>query len=66
MEGLVMDERTDLAPPIPGAWCHQHGGPSETALPVRSVPRVSGADVLLYACAPCREQRHLEPLEQAS
>lgn len=61
-----MDERTDPAPPRPGSWCHQHGGPSETALPVRSVARNSGPDVLLYACMPCREQRRLEPLEQAS
>jgi hypothetical protein len=35
-------------------------------MPVRSVFRNSAPNVLLYACAPCREQRHLEPIELAS
>ena len=50
----------------PSDFCHYHGEPSETALPVKSVARNSGPDVLLYACAPCREQRNLSPLELAS
>ncbi|MFF3690698.1 hypothetical protein [Streptomyces sp. NPDC002187] len=59
---------TDTRPPGaaeagPSSFCHFHGGPSETALPVKTVPRGSGPDVLLYACAPCREQRYLEPLQ---
>jgi hypothetical protein len=46
----------------PSSFCHQHGGPSETALPVQFVARNSGPDVLLYACAPCREEYGLTPL----
>ncbi|WP_189886237.1 hypothetical protein [Streptomyces xantholiticus] len=57
-----MDERTDPAPQGTGGFCHFHGGDSGTALPVKSVIRNSGPDVLLYACAPCREQRRLTPL----
>ncbi|MEW2631651.1 hypothetical protein AB0903_08320 [Streptomyces sp. NPDC048389] len=49
-----------------GQFCHFHGGESGTALPVKSVARNSGPDVLLHACAPCREQRHLVPLPAAS
>jgi len=61
-----MDERTDQPPPSPEPFCHQHGGRAATALPVQSVVRNSGPDVLLYACAPCREERGLKPIEVAS
>lgn len=61
-----MDERTDQPPPSPEPFCHQHGGPSADALPIRSVARNSGPDVLLYACAPCRKAYGLEPLQAAS
>ncbi|MFD0721285.1 hypothetical protein [Streptomyces globosus] len=47
-----------LAPPI--QWCHWHVGSSQTARPIRFAGRRSGPPVLLYACAPCREQRHLD------
>jgi hypothetical protein len=62
---------TDTRPPGaaeagPSNFCHYHGDTSPTALPVKSAPRNSGPDILLYACAPCREQRSLEPLEWAS
>lgn len=49
-----------------GQFCHWHGGESASALPVKSVARNSGPDVLLYACAPCREQRRLKPIELTS
>jgi hypothetical protein len=51
----------------PFTFCHFHGDSSETALPVQPVERPSGAaPVVLYACAPCREQRRLTPLERVS
>lgn len=49
-----------------GQFCHWHGGPSETAVAVKLVERNSGPPALLYACAPCREQRRLSPLEQVA
>ncbi|MFD0723718.1 hypothetical protein [Streptomyces globosus] len=44
----------------PDQWCHWHAGSSQTARPIRFADRQSGPPVLLYACAPCREQRGLE------
>lgn len=61
-----MQEPIDLPPPRPGSWCHFHDGESSTALPVQSTVRNSGPDMLLRACAPCREQRGLKPIELAS
>ncbi|MFF4012396.1 hypothetical protein [Streptomyces sp. NPDC001717] len=45
----------------PVSWCHWHIGSSRTALPIRFAGRSGGPPVLLYACAPCREQRGLLP-----
>ncbi len=48
-------------------FCHWHGGPSSTAVLIRTVDRSSAPPVDLYACTPCREQRGLTPLaEQAA
>ncbi|MFI5987393.1 hypothetical protein ACIBEA_41820 [Streptomyces sp. NPDC051555] len=45
----------------PVSWCHWHAGSSSTALPIQYAAREDGTVVLLYACAPCREQRGLTP-----
>lgn len=44
-------------------WCDWHEGPSGTALAVRRIERHSASPVVHYACQPCREQRHLEPVD---
>ncbi|WP_327282292.1 hypothetical protein [Streptomyces sp. NBC_01205] len=44
----------------PVSWCHWHRGPSGTAQPIQFAARDTGPPVLLYACAPCREQRGLQ------
>ncbi|WP_162688573.1 MULTISPECIES: hypothetical protein [unclassified Streptomyces] len=43
----------------PVNWCHWHIGSSQTAQPISFGARSSGPPVLMYACAPCREQRGL-------
>jgi hypothetical protein len=43
-------------------WCHWHKGPSQTAVLVDAIERISGPPARLYACTPCREQRGLTPL----
>ncbi|MEU2834843.1 hypothetical protein ABZ667_40470 [Streptomyces lavendulae] len=45
----------------PVNFCHWHRGPSGTARPIRFAGRTCGPPVLLYACAPCRDQRSLLP-----
>ncbi|MGW2040501.1 hypothetical protein [Streptomyces virginiae] len=50
----------------PVNWCHWHVGSSSTARPVRFAGRRCGPPVLLYACAPCREQRGLQPRWQTA
>lgn len=40
-------------------WCHWHHGPSDTTRLIQVVPRASGPDIGLYACAPCRQQHSL-------
>ncbi|MFI0000737.1 hypothetical protein ACH4NR_11170 [Streptomyces globisporus] len=45
-------------------WCHWHEGPSGSAVLVRIVEQGSGAGAMLYACAPCREQRGLAPFAE--
>ncbi|MFC5800839.1 hypothetical protein [Streptomyces formicae] len=47
-------------------WCHWHVGSSETAELIQYGERTSGPPVVLYACAPCREQRGLTPLRSRS
>ncbi|MCX4576513.1 hypothetical protein OHB41_25740 [Streptomyces sp. NBC_01571] len=42
--------------------CDWHKGPSETAVIVDAIERNSAPPIPLWACAPCREQRHLVPL----
>lgn len=55
---------TPDTPDTPSAvgWCDWHEGPSQTAVLVDAVERISGPPYPLYACAPCREQRALIPL----
>lgn len=45
----------------PVQWCHWHMGPSGTAQPINFGMTSSGPPILMYACAPCREQRGLTP-----
>ncbi|MBT2505494.1 hypothetical protein J7I98_06165 [Streptomyces sp. ISL-98] len=45
----------------PGTWCHWHEGPSMTAVLIDAVEATSGSGYGRYACAPCRQQRHLTP-----
>ncbi|MCX4578101.1 hypothetical protein OHB41_33925 [Streptomyces sp. NBC_01571] len=59
------DTQTEAAPTTPtGAnrRCDWHKGPSSTAVIVDAIERNSAPPVPLWACAPCREQRHLIPL----
>ncbi|MEU2094388.1 hypothetical protein ABZ741_39155 [Streptomyces globisporus] len=56
-----MNETTDR--PVFG-WCHWHKGPSGTAVLIRIIEQGSGPGAMLYACAPCREQRRLAPLAE--
>lgn len=52
----------------PIAHCHWHGGLSDSCLPIRDVPdQGSGHGVgTYYACARCREQHRLTPMEGRS
>lgn len=60
-----MHEPTDPAAnaAAPG-WCHWHKGPSGTAVLIHIIEQNSGPGAGRYACAPCREQRHLIPLAE--
>ncbi|MBM9621811.1 hypothetical protein ACFQ60_17755 [Streptomyces zhihengii] len=51
-------------PPTVFAWCHWHKGPSGTAVLIRIIEQGSGPGAALYACAPCREQRGLVPVDE--
>lgn len=51
---------------VPFGWCHWHKGPSGTAVLVTIIEQGSGPGAGLYACAPCREQRGLVPVEEQS
>lgn len=57
-----MPDSTDPTTATADGWCHWHDGPSGAARVVRLIPRQSGPDYALYACAPCREQRGLTPI----
>ena len=55
-----MADSTDRAAAAAGQrWCHWHHGPSETTRLIQTVPRTSGPDIGLYACAPCRDEHSL-------
>ncbi|MGW2845662.1 hypothetical protein [Streptomyces sp. NPDC001108] len=45
-------------------WCDWHKGPSGTAVPVDAAGEGPDADAPRYACAPCRQQRGLRPVEE--
>ncbi|MEU6926304.1 hypothetical protein [Streptomyces sp. NPDC046631] len=47
-------------------WCDRHKGPSETAVLVDVVGEDSGTARGRYACAPCRQQRSLQPIGEQS
>ncbi|MFI6895280.1 hypothetical protein ACIBM4_14300 [Streptomyces sp. NPDC050256] len=51
-------------PPTVFGWCHWHKGPSGTAVLIRIIEQGSGPGAALYACAPCREQRRLLPVDE--
>ncbi|WP_327711308.1 hypothetical protein OG912_24875 [Streptomyces sp. NBC_00464] len=53
-------------PPTVFGWCHWHKGPSGTAVLIRIIEQGSGPGAALYACAPCREQRRLVPIDEQS
>lgn len=62
-----MSESTDTTPtPAASAfgWCHWHKGASGTAALIRVIEQGSGPGAGLYACAPCREQRGLVPVDE--
>lgn len=62
-----MAETTDPTPtPAASAfgYCHWHKGPSGTAVLIRIIEQGSGPGAALYACAPCREQRRLVPVDE--
>ncbi|MEU6486322.1 hypothetical protein [Streptomyces sp. NPDC046887] len=52
-------------PNDPG-WCHWHGGPSHSAVLIAVLEAGSGPGNALYACAPCRDERHLTPYAESA
>ncbi|WP_051766162.1 hypothetical protein [Streptomyces sp. NRRL F-5135] len=63
-----MTQPIDGAPDAdPHGWCHWHKGPSRSAELIEVIKSGPSVGYEMYACGPCREQRHLTPhVEPAS